>query len=1069
MPLPRRPNNVIAPYWDDLTVGDVYNTGAIYTLSGGITPYRYFVVEWRNVTNCCSSGATDYKTFQVILLEGGGIKFQYQTLNGYLQSCSVGIEDAYGLDGLQVLRQQPGLTNGKAFLFTYPGAMARVYASPLVQGAFAAPGAAAKFTQLVRNNGDLGADTYDLTYTSTWPISFYGPTGNTLTDTDSDGKIDTGSVAQGSTFTVGVQIDTPSGAATGDNNIATVTAQSSRNPAQQKQLAFQAGVPAQFAQSHARSYYPHVSVYRPSGQTTRLTASASGNYPVVATTPDGKFVQVWSQYRTNSKSKTVSELYYAVVDDKGNLTRAATRITDNDLASISIYDGSPAVAVAPNGNVGIVWQRQNYSSSSSNNYNIYYQILNSTGDTVKGPTDLTENSAWGGSSTPNVPRFYAPNIAATANNRFVLAWYKRLYDGSAYYTLWYAVQDASGTLIKPLTQFGSNTYSFNPSLTPLSDGTVFVTWYADTQIYYGRLNSSGDIVTNPAQLQTAQGFRPDAVQLPNGNIVLAWTNDTGSRVNIQYAVLNSSLGTVKSPRTIPSASPVGDDYVSVTYAGNQAVLTWGDTCCDYQPNLYYALIDASGNRNKPPIIFASDYTNYYIGLPMNGQGNTFLIGSNDVTSPTNPITLTSTSHDTEKWSKLSTITVTWAGAKDDSGIDGYSIAWDNAAATVPDTTKDLEETITHTAKTAATDGSWYFHIRAVDNAGNWATGAAHLGPFKIDTTPPQSSAQSPEFVIGTFHVTWSGTDASSGIQGYNVWVRPGSTGTWTRLLSGTVATGADFKGAAGYTYYFRSEAIDKAGNVETDLPADGDTHTTIAAAKVEGQVTSNRHQPVFNATITAQPSALNVAKTDAAGNYILYIGVTQTHTLTASRAGFGILPPLYNLSVNANLTGIDFVLPPENDLITNGGWETGALNGWHAVAGITPTVVTTATHTGRYGLQLNAAGGTLGFWPYVTRTVSIPSGWAKPTLSWLYRAVNSGNAFQAIVSNISNTVIHTLPITPGGWTHVCHDLTVFKGQTVTLSFGFSNQSGQVYLDEISLGDSRAGMYPVYLPIVTRNA
>jgi beta-lactam-binding protein with PASTA domain len=33
------------------------------------------------------------------------------------------------------------------------------------------------------------------------------------------------------------------------------------------------------------------------------------------------------------------------------------------------------------------------------------------------------------------------------------------------------------------------------------------------------------------------------------------------------------------------------------------------------------------------------------------------------------------------------------------------------------------------------NGSWYFHLRTRDNAGNWSSGR-HLGPFVIRSAPP---------------------------------------------------------------------------------------------------------------------------------------------------------------------------------------------------------------------------------------------------------------------------------------------------------------------------------------------
>jgi hypothetical protein len=957
IPLPSVPNDVIAPYWNDLTVSSGYNNGAIYILNGGTTPNRYFVIEWKNVTDCCQTGATDYKTFEAILFENGNIKFQYQILNGYLESASVGIEDALGLDGLQILRQQPGLSNGKVYYITYPPPSARVSVFPTSAGAFGAPGAVVQFTQTIRNTGELGSDTYDLFPTSAWPMMLYDQDGTTpLTDT--------GSIAQGSSKTIVVKVTVPATATLGQSNNGQLIVQSSVDTGKSKTLSLQAAVPAEFAQSYTQNYSPYAGFYHPANQTVRHTTVDSGYAPAIATTPDGKVIQVWSEYRTNSNGKGVYELYYAMFDRWGNVVRAPARITDNSSATTNAYDYTPAVAVAPNGNVGIVWYRYNYNSSNSQyNYNIYLMILNGSGGIVT-TVNLTSNSLWGTSNAVNVPRFYYPNIAATTDNRFAMAWTRRIYTGSTYqYTTWYAVQDTNGNQIKAATQFSGDTRSYYPNLTPLVDGSVFLSQYASGNISYGRLDSSGNILTGLTLLSSGGNLYSDAIQMPNGNIVLVWSYYGDW---IRYAVLNSSLGIVIAVTDLPQISSIGDDNPSVTRFGNRAVITWNDACCNYNPNLYYALLDGVGNLLTPPMIFASDNTNFSMQLPYNGQGNTYL----------------------------------------------------------------------------------------------------------PDITPPTSQANSPLYAVGPFRVTWSGSDADSGIESYDVQVRDGTLGTWTTWLANTRNVSTTFaSGVVSHTYYFRSIAHDWIGNVEAGLPANGDSNTTIATYQVGGQVINNRHQAIFNAMVIAQPSALNNAVTDYHGNHNLFFNTAGTYTLTASRLDkFGALPPQYNVAVTSNVSGTDFVLPPMNDAVTNGGWETGDLTGWSSDPAITPTIEITAAHTGWYGLRLDNVGSGSGFLSYITQSVSIPITWTKPTLSLMYRVKQgSGDNFSAVVTNDSSGITSTVSVTPGNWIHAWVDLSAFSGQTVTLKFGFQNQidAQQIYLDEISLGDTQQGVYPVYLPLVQR--
>jgi len=90
-----------------------------------------------------------------------------------------------------------------------------------------------------------------------------------------------------------------------------------------------------------------------------------------------------------------------------------------------------------------------------------------------------------------------------------------------------------------------------------------------------------------------------------------------------------------------------------------------------------------------------------------------------------------------------------------------------------------------------------------------------------DITAPQSAVsfmfyfQRPDVTI-----SWSGTDAGSGIAYYDVQYRDGS-GPWSDWQTGTTATSALFHGVRGHTYGFRCRARDWAGNQEA-YPVDPD-------------------------------------------------------------------------------------------------------------------------------------------------------------------------------------------------------------------------------------------------------
>jgi hypothetical protein len=335
IPSPERPNNVIAPYWTLTYLNSTGPSARMYYRSGGSAPNRYFVVEWYDVKGgppSDSTGGDETYRFEVILWENGDIVFQYQamTYNGNNWWCgAAGIEDSTGLDGLNYVPYCQKAPSNKAVRFYRPDPSARVAVSPLRSGSFGAPGTTLQLNQVIRNTGELGADTYDLFTSSGWPMTLYESDGVTpLTDTDGDETVDTGLIPQGSSKTIVVKVAVPETATRGQSSDGQLTARSSLNTGKSKTAPIRVAVPAPFAQSYSKNGAPYAGFYRPGGQVTRQTSASYGYNPAVATTPDGKIVQVWYQGRSNSNNVWVDELYYAVLDNQGNIVRPASRITD---------------------------------------------------------------------------------------------------------------------------------------------------------------------------------------------------------------------------------------------------------------------------------------------------------------------------------------------------------------------------------------------------------------------------------------------------------------------------------------------------------------------------------------------------------------------------------------------------------------------------------------------------------------------------------------------------------------------------------------------------------------------
>lgn len=103
------PNNLIAPLWDDL---DGKTTGKVYYKAEA----DKFIVQYKDWPGYYSG--TGPFTFQVVLYKSGKIILYYNTILGTVTSCTVGIENQQGNDGLQVVRNAAYLQNNLALQFS---------------------------------------------------------------------------------------------------------------------------------------------------------------------------------------------------------------------------------------------------------------------------------------------------------------------------------------------------------------------------------------------------------------------------------------------------------------------------------------------------------------------------------------------------------------------------------------------------------------------------------------------------------------------------------------------------------------------------------------------------------------------------------------------------------------------------------------------------------------------------------------------------------------------------------------------------------------------------------------
>ena len=211
----------------------------------------------------------------------------------------------------------------------------------------------------------------------------------------------------------------------------------------------------------------------------------------------------------------------------------------------------------------------------------------------------------------------------------------------------------------------------------------------------------------------------------------------------------------------------------------------------------------------------------------------------DASKPGKATDLDSSSHTVQNWTTDNTIDVSWASAEDaTSGLKGYAIIWDELPGTLPPENMTVGHTATSVASEPLSDGRWYCHLRSVDVAGNWDGEAAHLGPFLIDTQPPQPptklvsvSPQTPGLSAKRIETNvWSNqnevalswppaNDATSGIAGYLTrWDTSPETlpATGDDSVALTEATEITLVLPDGQRHYFHLRSVDKSGQLSAE-------------------------------------------------------------------------------------------------------------------------------------------------------------------------------------------------------------------------------------------------------------
>ncbi|MDP2401764.1 MAG: hypothetical protein Q8M66_07280, partial [Actinomycetota bacterium] len=353
---------------------------------------------------------------------------------------------------------------------------------------------------------------------------------------------------------------------------------------------------------------------------------------------------------------------------------------------------------------------------------------------------------------PNIP----PQIAVT----------NRTLEGNATnsYTGYTGVGDASAT--DPDGSIVSFTNNL-PEVLPL--GTTQVTWTAEDN--RGAVTSVVQTIvvvdTTPPANPTLTSPTHSTGTWTNANVV---TVNSAGATDICTGVNGFSYGWSSGVPATPDSTldPAIEQQVTVEVPVVVHEETWPDAAwpADWIPSdaTYVRLTNAAGRTqgSYAAEVWANNNTrrtvNFYRDYDLSGLTSATLsfwdrlVGSNG----TDYVRAEYSTNGGTSYTQLrnATTNATWGQRSFSLPVGGtvrvrFSASVNNAAEyanwddiIVSGTTMSTTTVLSTSTTTALADGTWFFNLRTVDNAGNWSA-PVNLGPFLLDTTAPVTSSNVP--------------------------------------------------------------------------------------------------------------------------------------------------------------------------------------------------------------------------------------------------------------------------------------------------------------------------------------
>lgn len=639
------PNNVIAPFWDDLYYVQSPIFATIYILQGSLNNQEFLAVEWYRPSRY--GAGTDDFTFEAILWENGDITFNYLQMNGDVSSASVGFEESQGVDGISFYFNEPGLTAGTQIQIIRPPDGPSLKVIPTFQSAFL-NFHTASLPLTVTNTGanyfDGNQDVFEihaLNLPADWDLQIQDALGSPLQQISAN-VWETPSILDQESIDLVVKVRAPDSVLPGEFrqlDIEVVSRNAAAQGAQRYMTStLQVAIPVPFTQIINDSI---------KGISNRMTSpdgylsqQLNRHSPftfksAITTTPTGKHFTAWVDdysifpprlsfaYTTSTHSAFSGEFNLSVLPDACNNWDI---YLDCGLVTLS-------ADTLPDGTIGIVYVVKLTNPSFASQYNVMLTQLDGITNQEIRRISVTNYTQYSSNGAANSPIILNAHLAATPDNHLLIAWDEI---AGANTNVYYRAYTNTGTPLggSPATLIDLTTANVqsSPNLVSVAPDQVLI-GYTITQpnvpssIQYAVIGSDGAMVQPAQSIPEASGSQVDATLQFGGQATVAWKDQETGQVS--YIILQQGSTWAVPVGMHPTLLPLraGHEIKSPSLtrdsAGN-AVITWG---VENRGSLYYAVIGPDGSVITPPMNFMKPSDPYgYITTSESGEGSAPLDG-----------------------------------------------------------------------------------------------------------------------------------------------------------------------------------------------------------------------------------------------------------------------------------------------------------------------------------------------------------------------------------------------------------------------------------------------------------